>query len=180
MFNFMKKGVAGVAGGGGGSGSNNSGTGNGSGGAGGGGAGGSIGSSGGLSVIGALSGLDGDEKDRRKKEKKARKEGKQLLLGVGGGSGTSGGHAGSMSAEELLRLDEVKLSIEYNLFQCFSIKILLLSFAGASIAQDTRQAEREGKVAEWHNGRLQCVLLRPARRGPPGAGPGHGGGAGRR
>ncbi|XP_040171244.1 unconventional myosin-XVIIIa isoform X1 [Anopheles arabiensis] len=112
MFNFMKKGVAGVAGGGGGSGSNNSGTGNGSGGAGGGGSGGSIGSSGGLSVIGALSGLDGDEKDRRKKEKKARKEGKQLLLGVGGGSGTSGGHAGSMSAEELLRLDEVRRSLK--------------------------------------------------------------------
>ncbi|XP_061515846.1 unconventional myosin-XVIIIa isoform X2 [Anopheles gambiae] len=112
MFNFMKKGVAGVAGGGGGSSSNNSGTGNGSGGAGGGGAGGSIGSSGGLSVIGALSGLDGDEKDRRKKEKKARKEGKQLLLGVGGGSGTSGGHAGSMSAEELLRLDEVRRSLK--------------------------------------------------------------------
>ncbi|XP_049292191.1 unconventional myosin-XVIIIa isoform X1 [Anopheles funestus] len=102
MFNFMKKGVAGVGGGGGG-GSGNSSTGNGSG-------GGSTVSSGGLSVIGALSGMDDrDDKDRRKKEKKLRKEGKQLLLGVGS---ISGGHSSSMSAEELLRLDEVRRSLK--------------------------------------------------------------------
>uniref|UniRef100_A0A182NZN9 Myosin motor domain-containing protein n=1 Tax=Anopheles epiroticus TaxID=199890 RepID=A0A182NZN9_9DIPT len=106
MFNFMKKGVAGVAGGGGGgSGSSGNSAGNGS--------GGSTLSSGGLSVIGALSGLDDrDDKDRRKKEKKLRKEGKQLLLGVGGGSSTTGGHSSSMSAEELLRLDEVRRSLK--------------------------------------------------------------------
>uniref|UniRef100_A0A182KGX5 Myosin motor domain-containing protein n=1 Tax=Anopheles christyi TaxID=43041 RepID=A0A182KGX5_9DIPT len=102
MFNFMKKGVAGVAGGGGGNSGNSAGNGSG---------GGSTISSGGLSVIGALSGLDDrDDKDRRKKEKKLRKEGKQLLLGVGGG--TSGGHSSSMSAEELLRLDEVRRSLK--------------------------------------------------------------------
>uniref|UniRef100_A0A182N298 Myosin motor domain-containing protein n=1 Tax=Anopheles dirus TaxID=7168 RepID=A0A182N298_9DIPT len=109
MFNFMKKGVAGVAGGGGGGSAGSSSAG--SGGSGGGGSGGSHTSvssgGGGLSVIGALSGGadDRDDKDRRKKEKKLRKEGKQLLLGVGG---ASGGHSGSMSAEELLRLDEIR------------------------------------------------------------------------
>ncbi|XP_050079947.1 unconventional myosin-XVIIIa [Anopheles maculipalpis] len=104
MFNFMKKGVAGVAGGGGSSGSNSAGNG-GTGTAG-------TASSGGMSVLGALSGLDDrDDKDRRKKEKKLRKEGKQLLLGVGGGVSGSG-HSSSMSAEELLRLDEVRRSLK--------------------------------------------------------------------
>uniref|UniRef100_A0A9I3GIP9 Myosin motor domain-containing protein n=1 Tax=Anopheles farauti TaxID=69004 RepID=A0A9I3GIP9_9DIPT len=107
MFNFMKKGVAGVAGGGGSGSGGNSGTGGGSGS----GAGStSLPSASGLSVISALSGADDrDDKDRRKKEKKLRKEGKQLLLGVGGASGAL---SGSMSAEELLRLDEVRRSLK--------------------------------------------------------------------
>uniref|UniRef100_A0A182YB09 Myosin motor domain-containing protein n=1 Tax=Anopheles stephensi TaxID=30069 RepID=A0A182YB09_ANOST len=106
MFNFMKKGVAGVAGGGGGGNSGSNSAGNG-----GAGAAGTV-ASGGMSVLGALSGLDDrDDKDRRKKEKKLRKEGKQLLLGVGGGV-SGGGHSSSMSAEELLRLDEVRRSLK--------------------------------------------------------------------
>lgn len=46
--------------------------------------------------------LDRDEKERRKKDKKLRKEAKQ-------GGSTSGG---SMSSEELLRLDEVRRSLK--------------------------------------------------------------------
>ncbi|XP_050097138.1 unconventional myosin-XVIIIa isoform X2 [Anopheles aquasalis] len=123
MFNFMKKGVVGV--GGSSSSSGSSGGSNSNGGAtglGGTGSGSnstalspSSGSGGGFahSILGGSS--DGsEEKDRRKKDKKARKEsGKQLLLGVvGGGSSTTGGHSSSMSAEELLRLDEVRRSLK--------------------------------------------------------------------
>ncbi|XP_058174390.1 unconventional myosin-XVIIIa isoform X1 [Anopheles ziemanni] len=62
-------------------------------------------------ISGLSGGEDRDDKDRRKKEKKLRKEGKQLLLGVGGGGGGNSG-SGSMSAEELLRLDEVRRSLK--------------------------------------------------------------------
>ncbi|XP_035792064.1 unconventional myosin-XVIIIa-like isoform X2 [Anopheles albimanus] len=124
MFNFMKKGVVGVggssgSGGSGNSGNSNGGTGGGTGSGsnstallspssgGGGGAGGGFAHS-------ILGGDGGEEKDRRKKDKKARKEGggKQLLLGVVGSSGSGHGHSGSMSAEELLRLDEVRRSLK--------------------------------------------------------------------
>ncbi|KFB51231.1 AGAP011138-PA-like protein [Anopheles sinensis] len=112
MFNFMKKGVVGVGS------SNNNNNNNNTSGSGGGGSGGSGGtglSAGGgpLSMISGLSGgEDRDDKDRRKKEKKLRKEGKQLLLGVGGGGGGGNSGSGSMSAEELLRLDEVRRSLK--------------------------------------------------------------------
>ncbi|XP_052871801.1 unconventional myosin-XVIIIa [Anopheles cruzii] len=110
MFNFMKKGVVGVGGSGGGS--NNSNNNNGSGGTGNTAVSPSSGPAGFVhSVISSVGGDGGDDKDRRKKEKKARKDGKQLLLG-GGGGGTTGGHSGSMSAEELLRLDEVRRSLK--------------------------------------------------------------------
>uniref|UniRef100_A0A2M4A1C6 Putative myosin class ii heavy chain n=1 Tax=Anopheles triannulatus TaxID=58253 RepID=A0A2M4A1C6_9DIPT len=120
MFNFMKKGVVGVgssSGGSGGSGSNSNGGASGMGGTGSGSTALSPSSGGGGGFAHSiLGGGDGsEEKDRRKKDKKARKEGgKQLLLGVvgGGGSSTTGGHSSSMSAEELLRLDEVRRSLK--------------------------------------------------------------------
>ncbi|XP_049538856.1 unconventional myosin-XVIIIa isoform X2 [Anopheles darlingi] len=120
MFNFMKKGVVGVGGGSSGSsGSNSNGGASGMGGSGNGSNSTALspssGSGGGFAHS-ILGGSDGsEEKDRRKKDKKARKEGggKQLLLGVvGGGSSTTGGHSSSMSAEELLRLDEVRRSLK--------------------------------------------------------------------
>ncbi|XP_068158091.1 unconventional myosin-XVIIIa isoform X1 [Drosophila tropicalis] len=53
----------------------------------------------------------GDEdKERRKREKKMRKEAKGGISGVGGGG--IGGVTGSMSTDELLRLDEVRRSLK--------------------------------------------------------------------
>ncbi|XP_058066185.1 unconventional myosin-XVIIIa [Anopheles bellator] len=110
MFNFMKKGVVGVGGSGGGSNNSNNNNHGGSGGTGSTALSPSSGPAGFVhSVISSVGGDGGDDKDRRKKEKKARKDGKQLLLG---GGGTTGSHSGSMSAEELLRLDEVRRSLK--------------------------------------------------------------------
>lgn len=51
-----------------------------------------------------------DDKERRKREKKLRKEAKGT--GSGSGIGGVGGVTGSMSTDELLRLDEVRRSLK--------------------------------------------------------------------
>lgn len=56
-----------------------------------------------------------EEKERRKREKKLRKEAKGTGPGTGigiGGIGGVGGVTGSMSTDELLRLDEVRRSLK--------------------------------------------------------------------
>ncbi|KAH8382967.1 hypothetical protein KR009_006081 [Drosophila setifemur] len=53
-----------------------------------------------------------EEKERRKREKKLRKEAKGTIPGSGLGGGGVGGVTGSMSTDELLRLDEVRRSLK--------------------------------------------------------------------
>jgi hypothetical protein len=67
-------------------------------------------------------GEDRDEKEKRKREKKLRKEGKQTGFAV------YGNESGSMSTEELLRLDEVRKKANiYSTYMTF----LLVSFTSA-------------------------------------------------